>query len=134
MIAEDMVKTMVAELEKLISTETIIGKPQTFDGITIIPVCSVGFGFGAGGGAGTGGEGKEGKSKGSGEGGGGGAGGGVSPTALIVIRKGTVEVLPLKAKGTIASAIETMGETIPRVMDKAIEMKKSKGEKKKKGE
>lgn len=131
MIVEDMIKTMVVELEKLISTETVIGKPQTFDGITIIPVCSIGFGFGAGGGAGTAGEGKERKGKGSGEGGGGGAGGGVSPTALIVIRKDTVEVMPLKAKGTIASAIETIGEAMPKVMDKAIEMKNVKGEKKK---
>ncbi len=130
MIVEDMVKTMVAELEKLISTETVIGKPQTFDGITVIPVCSIGFGFGAGGGTGAGQD-KEGKSKGSGEGGGGGAGGGVSPTALIVIRKDSVEVMPLKSKGTIASAIETMGEAMPKVMDKAIEMKKAEKEKKK---
>jgi uncharacterized spore protein YtfJ len=130
MIGGDMVKTLVVELEKLISTEKIVGKPQTFGDVTIIPVCSVGFGFGAGGGSGTASEDKEGRSKGSGEGAGGGAGGGVSPVALIVIRKEGVEVLPLKAKGTIASAIETMGETIPKVMDKAIEMRKMKGEQK----
>ena len=52
MIAEDMVKTMVSELEKLITTERVIGKPQTFGDITVIPVCSIGFGFGAGGGKG----------------------------------------------------------------------------------
>jgi len=128
--AEDMIKIMVSELGKLISTETVIGKPQTFDGITIIPVCGIGFGFGAGGGSGTG-EGEEGKGKGSGEGAGGGAGGGVSPRALIVIKKDTVEVMPLKGKGSIASAIETMSETIPKVIDKAIEVKESKKEKKK---
>lgn len=127
-----MVKTVVSELERLISTETVVGKPQTFGDVTIIPVCSVGFGFGAGGGSGTAAEGKEGRGKGSGEGAGGGAGGGVSPVALIVVRKDGVEVLPLKTKGTIASAIESMGETIPRVMDKAMEMKKIKGEGKEK--
>ncbi len=128
MIGEDIVKTLVAELERLVSTEKIVGKAQTFGDVTVIPVCSIGFGFGAGGGAGSGCEGKAGK--GSGEGGGGGAGGGVSPVALIVIRKDVVEVLPLKSKGSIASVIESMGETIPKVMDKAVEIAKVKGEKK----
>jgi len=122
MNTEDMFKTMISELEKMISTDTVVGEPQSFGEITIIPVSSVGFAFGAGAGSG-GGE------KGPGEGGGGGAGGGVKPVALIVVKKDKVEVVPFKAgKGGLASAIEAFGESVPKMMEKAMEVKKAKKE------
>lgn len=118
---EKIVKTTTQELEKLVSTETIVGKPQTFEGKVIIPISKICFGFGAGGGSGAGG-GKEKDSQGSGEGGGSGAGGSVEPIAFIVIEKEKVNVYPLKSKGSISSAIDAMAEKCPQMI---MDMKKS---------
>ena len=120
MDVEKLVKTTTQELEKLVSTETVIGKPQTIAGKVIIPVCKVGFGFGAGGGMGEG-KGKEKDSMGSGEGGGAGAGAGITPIAFVVIDKEDVKVYPLKSKSSIASAIESLADKCPEMMKKGME-------------
>lgn len=135
MDVETLVKTTTQELEKLVSTETIIGKPQTIAGKVIIPVSKVSFGFGAGGGTGEGqGKGKEGM--GSGEGGGAGAGAGITPIAFIVVDKEEVKVYPLKSKGSIASAIESIADKCPELMKNCMEtmseMKEAKKPEKKK--
>lgn len=131
---EKLIKTTTQELEKLVSTETVIGKPQTFEGKVVIPVNKIQFGFGAGGGTGEG-KGKEKENIGSGEGVG--AGAGVEPIAFLVIDKEEVKVFPLRHKGSIATAIEALVEKCPGIMEKGMEMESKmkemkKGEKKKK--
>ena len=49
-IVENLVKTTLGEIEKVLSTRTVVGEPITIEGATLIPLISVGFGFGAGGG------------------------------------------------------------------------------------
>ncbi|ODS39236.1 MAG: hypothetical protein A7316_06085 [Candidatus Altiarchaeales archaeon WOR_SM1_86-2] len=117
---ESLIKTTTEEIEKVLSTKTIVGEPMTFEGKTVIPVSKVGFGFGAGGGSG-GGKGKEGE---GGEGSGGGAGGGASvcPVALIVIDKEKVEVMPL-AKSSLGAALEKMVSYVPEVTGKVMAAK-----------
>ena len=51
-IVENLVKTSLGEVEKVLSARTVVGDPITVEGITLIPVISVGFAFGAGGGEG----------------------------------------------------------------------------------
>ena len=53
-VVENLVKTTLGELEKVLSTRTVVGEPIVVEGATIIPLISVGFGFGAGGGEGRG--------------------------------------------------------------------------------
>lgn len=113
MDVDKLVKTTTLELEKLVSTETIIGKSQTIAGKIIIPVSKVSFGFGAGGGEGVG----KGSND-SGEGGGAGAGGCITPIAFIVVDKEDVKVYPMKSKGSIASAIESITDKCPEIMTK----------------
>ena len=79
--SEELIKTTVDEIEKILSTKTVVGEPTTIEGTTIIPLISVGFAFGAG--AGTG----KSKDVGEGGGGGGGGGGGVKPVAVLIIDK-----------------------------------------------
>ena len=129
MIVEELLKTTVAELEKLVSAERIMSEARTFGDVTVIPVCKIGFGFGAAGGSGKGCS-KAGKDEGSGEGGGGGAGGGVHPVAVVVVKAGDVTVLPLKSKGSIASIAESLGDMLPELLEKATELKKAKKEEK----
>jgi uncharacterized spore protein YtfJ len=124
---ESLIKTTVDELEKALSTKTIVGEPMKFDGKTIIPVSKIMFGFGAGGGSGFG-KAKEGE---SGEGAGGGAAGGVavSPVAIIVLDKENIEVMSL-AKSSFGAALEKMVSHIPEISGKLIGAKeKSKASK-----
>lgn len=104
----------VGEIERMLSTKTVVGEPITIEGNTLIPLVSIGFGFGVGGG-----QGNE-PQKGSGRGGGTGGGGGVKPVALVIINKDGVRVEPIKSGA--ASALEKIAETIGKsVVEKAVE-------------
>jgi uncharacterized spore protein YtfJ len=117
-IVESLVKTTLGEIEKVLSTKTVVGEPLTIEGITLIPLISVGFGFGAGGGSGKG----ETKQKGEGIGGGTGGGAWVKPVAVIIISKEGVKIEPIM--GSLAGAIEKLGETIPQMIEKWWERRK----------
>jgi uncharacterized spore protein YtfJ len=86
------------EIERILSTKTVVGEPIVVDGATMIPLMSVGFGFGFG--SGTGSDPKRGQGGGSGVGG----GGGMRPVAVLVIDKSGVRLEALK--GGAASALE----------------------------
>jgi uncharacterized spore protein YtfJ len=108
---DNLFKTTLAEIERVLSTKTVVGEPFDIRGNTIVPLVSVGFGFGGGGGAGE--EQKTAKAKGSGQGTGG--GGGVRPVALIIVDKdGHVRVEPVRSA---ASVVEKVGEAVARVID-----------------
>ncbi len=114
---ESLLKTTLGEIERLLTTKTVVGDPIALDGSTVIPLISIGFGFGAGGGSG-----KEQKNR-SGEatGGGSGGGGGIRPVAIIVIDKDGVRLEPLK-RGT-ASVVEKVGEAVSNIVEKRAKTK-----------
>lgn len=111
---EKLVKTTLGEIEKVLGSKTVVGEPVTVGESTIIPLLSIGFGFGGAGGSGAGDakkrEGAEGMA------GGGGAGGGVKPIAVIIIDKDGARIESIK--GGMASALEKIGESVPKVMEK----------------
>ena len=117
---EKLVKTSLGEIEKLLSTKSVVGDPVTIEGSTIIPLISIGFGFGAGGGSGKG----EKAAKGEGTGGGTGGGGGIKPIAIIVINKDGVKVESIK--GGTASVLEKVGDVIGKAVEKRGEKKEEK--------
>ncbi len=119
-IVENLVKTTLAEIEKVLSTKTVVGEPITIQDTTLIPLISAGFGFGAGGGSGKG----ESKTKGEGSGGGTGGGAYVKPVAVVIINKDGVKVEPIM--GSLAGAIEKLGETVPNLIQKWWEQRKEK--------
>ena len=123
-LVENLVKTTLGEVEKVLNTKTVVGEPIIVGGTTLIPLISAGFGFGAGGGSGK----AEAKQKGEGAGGGTGGGAWVKPVAVIVISKDEVHVEPIL--GSLAGAIEKWGETVPRIAEKLCEKW---GERKKEG-
>ncbi len=114
-IVSSLVKTTLEEIEKVLSTRTVIGEPIIVEGATLIPVISVGFGFGAGGGEGRG----EAKQRGEGTGGGAGGGAWVRPKAVIIIDKEGVRIEPIM--GSISYALGKVGETVPRMIEKCME-------------
>ena len=111
---EKLVKTTLGEMEKVLGSKTVIGEPITVADSTIIPLLSIGFGFGGAGGSGMGDskkkEGVEGMA------GGGGAGGGIRPIAVIIIDKDGARIESIK--GGMAVALEKIGESVPRMMEK----------------
>ena len=88
---ENLFGKAIGEIERLLSTNTVVGQPITVDGNTLIPLISVGFGFGVGSG-----EGNDPK-RGAGSGGGPGGGGGVKPVALVIINKDGTRLEPVRS-------------------------------------
>jgi len=88
---QELVKTTLSEVERILSTKTVVGEPITVEGNIFIPLVMMGFGFGGGGMA------RKGTAR---EGGGTGIGGGgaVKPVAVVVIAKdGSIRVEPRTA-------------------------------------
>ena len=115
---EGLIKTSMGEIERLLSTKSVVGEPVTAEGNTIIPLVSFGFGFGAGGGPGAGDK----KGKSAGFAGGTGGGGGIKPVAIIVVNKDGVRVAPIV--GGAATVLEKVGEVIGKAIEKRGEKKK----------
>ncbi|MBA1342598.1 MAG: hypothetical protein C5S52_03265 [ANME-2 cluster archaeon] len=113
MAVEDLMKEVVTQLEKMITTRTIVGEPITAAGKTVIPISKVSFGFGSGGG-----EGKRGEEGGFGGGGGGGAK--IEPVAFLVISEEEVKLVGMKGKGL---DIEKIIEAVPELVDKVKSLK-----------
>ena len=112
---EQLIKTTLTEIERILSTKAVVGEPMTVEGNTIIPLVSLGFGFGGGGGTGGG------KDKGEGSGTGTGGGGGVRPLGVIVINADGVKIEPIR--GASAAMVEAVAEGITRIMEKRREKK-----------
>ncbi|MCX6008199.1 MAG: spore germination protein GerW family protein [Chloroflexi bacterium] len=105
---ENMVKTTISQIEKVLSSKTVVGEPITVGDTTLIPLLSMGFGFGAGG---------AGKSDASARPGSGtGGAGGMKPIAIIVVDKDGVRIEPIKS--SVAAAIEKLGEKVPGIVEK----------------
>ena len=117
-IVENLVKTTLTEIEKVLSTKTVVGEPLVMGDTTLVPLISAGFGFGAGGGSGKG----EAKQKGEGSAGGTGGGAFVKPVAVVIVTKEGVKVEPII--GSLAGAMEKLGEKIPYLIEKWWEQRK----------
>lgn len=127
-VVSEITKTTLAEIEKILTTRTVVGDPMTVEGITIIPLISIGFGFGAGGGSGKG----ESKQKGEGMMGGTGGGAWVRPVALVVIDKeGNVRIEPVK-RG-LSTFVEKVTDKVPDLVEKIIDRNNKKENKPEEG-
>ena len=114
---ENLLKTTLGEIERLLTTRTVVGEPMNVGKSTVIPLVSIGFGFGAGGGSG-----KEHKAiSGEGSGAGSGGGGGVKPVAVIIADDAGVRVEPIR-KGA-ANMVEKIGKAVGTIIEKQTEKK-----------
>ncbi|UCH42561.1 MAG: hypothetical protein JSW16_07065 [Dehalococcoidales bacterium] len=112
---EQLIKTTLTEIERILSSKSVVGEPMIIEGNTIIPLVSIGFGFGGGGGTG----GQKDKSEGAGSGTGG--GGGVKPLGIIVVNQDGVRIEQVKGAG--ASFVSGVGDVISKAMEKRAEKK-----------
>jgi uncharacterized spore protein YtfJ len=112
---EELIKTTLGEIERILSTKAVVGEPMTIEGKTIIPLVSIGFGFGGGGGSG----GPKDKVAGSGTGAGG--GGGIKPLGIIIIDGTDVRIEPVRGK--VAGFVESVAEGVTKIVEKRREKK-----------
>jgi uncharacterized spore protein YtfJ len=119
---EKLAHTSMAEIERLLSTKSVVGEPIAIDGTTLVPLISVGFGFGAGGTAGR--PEKEAKGQ-NAKGGTGGAGGGgnVRPVAVVIVSKDGVNVARIGNGGAATTAVEKVGDIIVKAIETRAEKK-----------
>ncbi|NLX50407.1 MAG: hypothetical protein GXY82_11190 [Methanospirillum sp.] len=120
MAGEELIRIVVTELERLISTRNVVGEPVRLGDRVMIPIAGYGFGFGGASASGTAGEAQSGA---GGEGSGVGAGAGVSPIAVVIL-DGTVrgptgiQVHLLKKSSALAEVVGTLSSSIvPQVID-----------------
>ena len=110
----NMLESTIAKIREMVDVNSVIGNPITTpDGVTIIPVSKVSVGFGGGG--------SDFVSKNPNRQEnpfGGGAGGGVhvTPIAFLIIKEGSVRMLPVAAPANTTA--DRLVEMVPDVLDK----------------
>ena len=110
----NMLENTIAKLRDMVDVNSVIGTPITTpDGVTIIPVSKVSVGFGGGG--------SDFVSKNVNHHDnpfGGGAGGGVkvTPIAFLIVKEGSVRMLPVAAPANTTA--DRLVEMVPDVLDK----------------
>ena len=120
----ELLQDSMAKVREMVDTNTIVGQPiQTPDGVTLIPISRVSFGFGGGGA--TFGNNKEQTAHGS-VGAGMGAGVKVEPVAFLIIKDGTVRVMPVAVPAV--TTVDRIVEMVPDVVDKVSGFIKKKAE------
>jgi len=111
--SEELLKVTLDHFERMVTANTILGKPLDMGEKTIIPVAGFGFGFGTG----------EGRNLEKGGGGvGSGAGAGITPVAIIIAHKDVkgpegVQVLSLQKHGAMAEIVSTVAESLPTIVE-----------------
>lgn len=110
----NMLENTIAKIREMVDVNSVIGEPiVTADGITIIPVSRVSVGFGGGGSD------FAVKNMNHNEnpfGGGVGAGVKVTPIAFLVIKEGSVRMIPVAAPAS--TTVDRVVEMIPDTLDK----------------
>ena len=108
----NMLENTIQKIREMVDVNSVIGTPITTpDGVTIIPVSKVSVGFGGGG--------SDFVSKNGGENPfGGGAGGGVkiNPIAFLVVKEGSVRMIPVATPANTTA--DRIVEMVPDTLDK----------------
>ena len=109
----EVLQTTMSKLREMVDANTVIGQPiVTQDGVTLIPVSRLSFGFATGGS-------DFGKTPNVGKNFGGGAGAGVNvvPVAFLIVKDGTVKLLPVAPPpgDGVSRAVELVPEMFDRI-------------------
>lgn len=125
---EALLDKVSGHVKELARTETVLGEEFKIGEFTCRPVIKVGTGFGSGMGSG-----EEPKKKSLGSGGGAAAGIGVTPLGFLVTKGNDISFIPVDKK----TALSTLFEKVPDLVEKLADMKtgqKDKAEKEEKEE
>ena len=112
--ASNMLENAIAKIREMVDVNSVIGEPITADGVTIIPVSKVSVGFGGGGSDYV----SENTNNPNNHPFGCGVGGGVkvTPVAFLIIKDGSVRMLPVATPANTTA--DRLVEMIPDTLDK----------------
>lgn len=100
-------ETLFSKMENFISSKTVVGEPVTIGDVIIVPLVDVAFGVGAGS--------VDSKAeKNNNEKGAGGLGAKISPSAVLVIQNGAVQLVNVKNQNSVNKLIDM----VPGIMSK----------------
>jgi uncharacterized spore protein YtfJ len=122
---EELLDKVSGHVKELARTETVLGEEFKIGEFTCRPVIKVGTGFGSGMGTG-----EEPKSKNKGSGGGAAAGIGIQPLGFLVAKGDEISFIPVDKK----TALSTLFEKVPDLVEKIADMKTMKKGKEEKEE
>ncbi|MDR1663481.1 MAG: sporulation protein [Clostridiales bacterium] len=100
-------QTLFSKMEEFISTKTVIGEPIHFDDVILVPLVDVSFGVGAGV--------NESAAEKKGDAGGGGMGAKLSPSAVVVIVNGTVQLVNVKNQDSVNKLIDMIPGLLSKI-------------------
>lgn len=98
--------SLFGSLESFVTTKTVIGDAIAIGDVILLPLVDVSFGVGAG--SGEGGDA-------SGKAGGGGAGAKITPSAVLVINGGNVQLVNVKEQDSISKLIDLAPGVINKI-------------------
>lgn len=107
---QSVVDSLLQGMDTVLSTKTVVGEATTVGDTIILPLVDVSFGVGAGAGNNS--------QKGSASGAGG-LGGKMTPSAVLVIRNGSVKLVNIKNQDTVTKILDM----IPDLVDKFTQPK-----------
>ena len=110
----NMLESTIAKLREMVDVNSGVGSPITTpDGVTIIPISKISVGFGGGGSDFVSKNAKPGEMP-----FGGGAGGGVKviPVAFLIVKDGSVRILPISEPASTTA--DRVVDMVPDVLDK----------------
>ena len=93
-------EALFGQLENFISTKTVVGEPMHIEDAILLPLVDVTFGVGAGA---SGGKNEKGEDKDSGVGG---LGARITPSAMLLIKDGTAQLISVKNQDSINKLID----------------------------
>ncbi|MGM9662533.1 MAG: GerW family sporulation protein [Oscillospiraceae bacterium] len=104
----EVMDTMISKLHEMADQNAVVGQPiVTADGVTLIPVSRVSIGFGTGGSE----YGAAGHFA-----GGGGAGAKMEPVSFLIVKDGSVRILPVAIPAM--NTVDRVLEMVPTVVEK----------------
>ena len=120
----NMLESTIAKIREMVDVNSVIGEPITAEGVTIIPISKVSVGFGGGG--------SDYVSRNANKsenpfGGGVGAGVKVTPVAFLIIKEGSVRMLPVATPANTTA--DRLVEQVPDLLDKVSAFIESKTKK-----
>ena len=120
----NMLENTIAKIRQMVDVNSVIGEPITAGGVTIIPISKVSVGFGGGG--------SDYVSRNANKsenpfGGGVGAGVKVTPVAFLIIKEGSVRMLPVATPANTTA--DRLVEQVPDLLDKVSAFIESKTKK-----
>lgn len=107
-----VVESLLKGMDTVLSTKTVVGEATTIGNTIILPLVDVSFGVGAG----AGNNNQKGSSSGAG-----GLGGKMTPSAVLVIKDGSVKLVNIKNQDTVTKILDM----IPDLVDKFAQPKES---------